>query len=196
MRIATCFLVIGLGVSGQNAVGETSHYSKHRTDTLPCSDLPRKAEELAALRSAISKARAAIATIDFGKIAISYSQGAAMMTAIKADQDELSYADAFAARAEAQPTLLYYWDAYSEAIDAKKAVEGANWTLRFAIVNNDEASTVRIKRWRDDLDDAAHDLDEARQSAGKFLRHVLESVDKCAFGVVYQQKRSARANTP
>ena len=199
MRISISFLLIALGISGQSMLGQSAHASTQLANKTSCSDLPHKAEALDALRVSVTKARAAIAAVDLREIYVSYPQGLRLMNVVNACQKELSYADHSASRAEADPTLVYYLDAYSEAIDATKAVKGVSFLFEGdfePIVKNhenlNEASMTRIKKWRDDLDDAAYDLDKARESTGKLLRRVLESVDKCAFGVVYQHSGSAR----
>ena len=193
MRIVTCFLVISAVIVGQPilaAIGPAS--KKGSADTNRCPELPRKAPELAMLRVAITKALAAVDAIDFSKISISYAQGEAMVNGpIKGAHDDIGRADLSASRAESQPTLLFYWYAYTGAVYAKTALTGADSTLRLVIVKyGDEASTARIAQWRAGIDDAWGDLDKALFSTEKMIDGVIESVDKCAFGVVYQQRHA------
>jgi hypothetical protein len=189
MRIATCALLIAAAIVPQPILGEIGPASKGSTITAPCPDLPHKAPELATLRAALTKALAAVDAIDFSKISISYAQGKAMMNVIKAAHDDIGRADVIASRAETQPTLLFDWYAYTSAVYAKTAVNGADDTLRFVIVKfGDDASNALIAQWRADLTAASNDLVVGIDSTEKLIDGVLESVDKCAFGVVYHQK--------
>jgi hypothetical protein len=195
MRIVTCFLLIFAVIVGQPILGAIVPASpKGSADANRCPALRRKAPELAMLRVAITKALAAVDAIDFSKISISYAQGEAMRNGpIKAAHDDVGRADLFAARAESQPTLLYYWYAYTGAVYAKTALTGADSTLRFVIVKyEDEASTKRIAQWRAGIDDALGDLDKSLSSAEKMIDGAIESVDKCAFGVVYPQRHAKK----
>jgi hypothetical protein len=189
MRIATRSLLIAVVLWAVPMLAETGQVSKQALHERLCSDIPPKAAELATLRSAITKAQSAVDAIDFSKIKISYAQGQAMMQGpIKAAHDDIGHADAFAARAETEPSLLYYWHAYTGAVYAKTALTGAGSTLRFAIVNGDQASIDRIAQWRADIDAAVGNLDEALVPTETMIGRLLESVDKCAFGVTYAHK--------
>jgi hypothetical protein len=177
MGTSICFLLIALGVSGQSALGQSSHVSKKPAKTTACADLSHKVKELAALRASITKGRAAIAAVDLQQISVYYAQGLRMTNVIDAGKQDLSRADGAAAAAETLPSLLYYFDAYSDAIDAATGLHRVSFlfTGDFAPIaknreNLDEASVTRIQKWQSDLDNAAYDITRAREEFGMSLR--------------------------
>jgi hypothetical protein len=186
MQLSLCLLLIAGAMSPRSSPSVPARDSSAITSTSGCSGLPQDAAALGALRTAVSKARSAVNSIDFGKTSVTYAQGAAVMHGpVKAAQDFLGYEEVFASRAQSEPSLLYYWQAYTGAIDARKYVAGLSGNFRF-VKAGDETSTALIDKWTGDLDASTDELDKAILSTGTLMENTLTFVDRCAFGITYR----------
>jgi hypothetical protein len=155
----------------------------------PCPALPKQPSSFGELHDAFRAAKAAMAQIDFGKTAVSYSEGAELTRQIDRARQFVDLGEQFVKKAEAEPSLLFYWHVYTGATSAR---DDLVWVASLMpITHKDEKTAEQAGAWRDSLQDAAEKIDAARTAVAATIDQVLQSADECAFGVKYG-KRSTR----